>query len=57
MAMGVNEVSSEEETLRAAVNDAERLGRLNHRRLDALIALADYYRQPGRLRDAELLWV
>ncbi len=55
--MGVNEVSSEEETLRAAVNDAERLGRLNHRRLDALIALADYYSQRGRLRDAEPLWV
>lgn len=47
----------EEESLRAAVEDAERLGRLNHRRLDALGALAAYYRQRGRLRDAEPLWV
>lgn len=48
---------SEEETLCAAVEDAERLGRLNHRRLDALSALANFYTQQGRLRDAEPLWV
>jgi len=56
--MGANDLASEEEeSLRAAVTDAERMGRLNHRRLEALNALAAYYTQRGRLRDAEPLWV
>lgn len=55
--MDAKDFAGEEESLRAAVEDAERLGRLNHRRLDALISLAAYYSQRGRLRDAEPLWV
>jgi tetratricopeptide (TPR) repeat protein len=47
----------EEESLRAAVDAAERLGRLTHRRLDALISLADYYTERGRVCEAEPLWV
>lgn len=55
--MDAKDFAGEEKSLRADVEDAERLGRLNHRRLDALIALAAYYTQRGRLRDAEPLWV
>lgn len=40
-----------------AVQASERLGRLNHRRLDALEGLASYYIQKGRFRDAEPLQV
>ncbi|MBK8575350.1 MAG: tetratricopeptide repeat protein [Elusimicrobia bacterium] len=50
-------ITEEEASLRAAVQSAERLGRLNHRRLDALIALAEYDTQKGRLCEAEPLWV
>jgi tetratricopeptide (TPR) repeat protein len=51
------QISKEEEHLQAAVNAAERLGRLNHRRLEALEALANHYTRQGRLREAEPLWV
>lgn len=51
------EKTEEEQALLLAVNGAERLGRLNHRRLDAMNALADYYTQQGRLREAEPLWM
>lgn len=50
-------IADEENNLRNAVNAAERLGRLNHRRLEALTALADHYTQRGRLYEAEPLWV
>jgi tetratricopeptide (TPR) repeat protein len=46
-----------EAQLRAAVQGAERLGRFNHRRLEALEALADYYTGAGRLIEAEPLRV
>lgn len=51
------EVAEEEKSLLEAVDGAERLGRLNHRRLDALVALAEYYTRQDRLREAEPLWV
>lgn len=46
-----------ESRLVETVQATERLGRLNHRRLDALEALASYYIQRGRFRDAESLQV
>lgn len=52
-----NDSAASEPRLIEAVQAAERLGRLNHRRLDALEALAAYYVQRGRFRDAEPLQV
>ncbi len=44
-----------EHQLKAAVQAAERLGRLNHRRLDAVDALADFYFRRGQFRESEPL--
>jgi len=52
-----NDSAAVELRLIEAVQAAERLGRLNHRRLDALEALASHYIQRGRFRDAEPLQV
>ena len=58
MSKSTSETPAAVETrLKDAVQAAERLGRLNHRRLDALESLASFYIQRGRYREAEPLQV